>query len=84
MHLRQPEFTYSVCGSFTEYDYQNEPDKPCFQHDIACGDFKDLTRRIVSDTILRDKAFDIAKNPKDDGYHRGLASMVYNFFHKIT
>ena len=29
-----------------------------------------------------DKAFDIAKYLKYDGYQRGLASMVYNFFDK--
>ena len=49
---------------------------------MAYGDFKDLTRRIASDKILRDKAFNIAKNPKYDGYQRGLASMVYKFFDK--
>ena len=32
--------------------------------------------------FLRDKTFSIAKNPKYDGYQRGLASMVYNFFDK--
>ena len=47
--------------------YQNELNKACFQHDMAYGDFKDLTRRTVSDKILRDKAFIIAKNPKYDG-----------------
>ena len=49
---------------------------------IAYGDFKDLKRRTGSDKILTDKAFDIAKNPKYDGYQRGLASMVYKFFDK--
>ena len=49
---------------------------------MAYGDFKDLKRRTASDKILRDKAFNIAKNPKYDGYQRGLASMVYNFFYK--
>ena len=33
--------------------------------------------------MLRDKAFNIAKNPKYDGYKRGLASMVYKYFDKI-
>ena len=42
---------------------------------MAYGDFKDLTRRTASEKILPDKAFDIAKNPKYDGYQRGLASM---------
>ena len=46
------------------------------------GDFKDLARRTVSDKVLRDKAFNIAKNTKYDGYQRGLASMVYKFFDK--
>ena len=36
----------------------------------------------ASDKILRDKAFNIAKNPKYDGYQRELASMVYKFFDK--
>ena len=44
--------------------------------------FKDLPRRTDSDKALRDKAFNIAKNPKYDGYQRGLTSMVYNFFDK--
>ena len=46
----------------SRYIYQNELDKACFQHDMACGDFKDLSRRRASDKILRDKAFNIAKN----------------------
>ena len=49
---------------------------------MAYGDFKDLAKRTASDKILRDKAFDIAKNTKYDGYQRGLASMVYKFFDK--
>ena len=51
-----------------------------FQHDMAYGNFKDIARRAASDKVLRDKAFNIAENPKYDGYQRGLASMVYNFF----
>ena len=97
IHLKQPGFTYSTCGPFTKnkeriqkfketgdtsYIYKNELDKACFQHDMAYGDFKDLKRRTASDKILRDKAFNIAKNPKYDGYQRGLASMVYKFFDK--
>ena len=49
---------------------------------MAYGDFKDIKRRTASDKILRDKAFNIAKNLKYDGYQRGLASMVYKFFDK--
>ena len=97
MHLKQPGFTYSACGPFTKnkeriqkfketgntsHIYKNELDKACFQHDMVYGDFKDLKRRTASDKILRDKAFNIAKNSKYDGYQRGLASMVYKFFDK--
>ena len=97
IHLKQPGFTYSACGSFTKnreriqkfketgdtsYIYKNELDKACFQHDMAYGDSKDLKRRTASDKFLTDKAFAIAKNPKYDGYQRGLASMVINFLIK--
>ena len=51
---------------------------------MAYGDFKDLNRRTTSDKILRDKAFNIAKNPKYDGYQSGLASIVYKSFDKET
>ena len=37
-------------------------------------DFKDLNRRIIACKVLRDKAFNIAKDPKYDGYERELAS----------
>ena len=49
---------------------------------MACGDFKDLAKKTASDKVLRDKAFNIAKNPKYDGYQREFASMVYKFFDK--
>ena len=95
MCLRQPQFTYSACGPFTKnkeriqkfkeagdskYTYKNELDKACFQHDMGYGDFKDLARRTAADKVLRDKAFNIAKDPKYNGYQRGLASMVYKCF----
>ena len=56
---------------------RNEMDKACFQYSMAYGDFEDLAKRTASDKVLRNKAFDIAKNPKYDRYQRGLASMVY-------
>ena len=99
MHLKQSGFTYSACGPFTQnkeriqefketedtkYIYRNELDKACFQHDVAYGGFKNLARRTASDKGLRDKAINIAKNPKYDGYQRSLASMVYRFFDKKT
>ena len=43
---------------------------------MAYGDFEDLPRGTASDKILRNKAFNIAKNLKDDEYQKGLASLV--------
>ena len=97
MHLRQSQFVYSACGPFTRYKerikvfkrtgdtryiYRNELNKACFQHDSAYADHKDLINRTKADKVLRDKAYNIASNPKYDGYQRGLASMVYKFFDK--
>ena len=79
MHLKQPGFIYSACGPFTKnkeriqkfkqtgdtsYIYKKELDKACFQHYMAYGDFKDLSRRTASDKVLRNKAFNIVKNPR--------------------
>ena len=47
---------------------------------MAFGDFKDLVRRTASDKVLRGKAFNITKNPKNDGNQRELAYMVYKLF----
>ena len=66
----------------TSYIYKAELAKACFYHDMAYRDFKDLKARTTSDKVLRNKAFNIAKNPKYNGYPRVLASVVYNFFDK--
>ena len=49
---------------------------------MAYGDFRYLSRRTASDKDLKDKAFNIAKNPKYDEYQRDLASMVCKYFDK--
>ena len=51
---------------------------------MVYGNFKDLAKRTATDKFLRDKAFNIAKDPRYDGYQRGLAAMVYKFFEKKT
>ena len=68
----------------TDFIYKNELDKACFQHDMAYGKSKDLVKRTQSDKVLKDKAFKIASDSIYDGYQRGLASMVYKFFDKIS
>ena len=95
MHLIQPQFIYSACGSFTRHKerikefkrtgdtrllYRNELDKAYFKHYAAYAKYKDVENRLISDQKLRNSAQDIASNPKYDGYQRGLASMVYKFF----
>ena len=97
LDLKQAGFKYSACGQSTKnkewiqklkktgdsrYIYQNKLYEAFFQHVMAYEEFKYLTRRTASDKILLDKAFNIAKYPKYDGYQRALTSMVYKFFNK--
>ena len=49
---------------------------------MTCGDIKDLPRRTAADKVLRNKAFNIVKNSKYDGYQPGLISMVYKLSDK--
>ena len=51
---------------------------------MAYVDFNDLLRRTSSAKVFWDKAFNIAKNLKYDGYQWGLASMAYNILTKIV
>ena len=51
---------------------------------MAYGKSKDLVKRIQSDKVLKDNAFKIASNPNYNGYQKGLASMVYKFFDKMS
>ena len=51
---------------------------------MADGDFKDLTTRIAPGKILRDRAFNIARIQKHDGYQRRLASMIHKIFDNKT
>ena len=99
VHLRQLGFTYNVSVLFTrhceripkfrktgnlKHNYKNELDKARFVHDNAYSDSKDLAKRTILDKVLKEKAYEIAINPKYDRYQRGLASMLHNFFNKKT
>ena len=94
LHLKQPGFTFRAFGTFTKhceriqkfretvnlkYLYRNELGKACFAHDAAYSDSKHLAKRTVSDKILKDRAYEIARNRRYDGYQRALASMTYKF-----
>ena len=95
LHVR---IFFSACRPFTKHRkrikkywetgnlnhlYGNELEEACFAHDAKYSDSKDLAKRTISDKILKDKACEIAKSPKYDGYQRALASMVYNFENRI-
>ena len=79
IHLKQPGFTYSACEPFTKnkeriqkfwqtgdtsFICKIELHKVCFQHGMVYGNLKELARRTASDEVLRNKTFNIAKNPK--------------------
>ena len=66
LHLKQPQFTCSACGSFIKHHkrfqkcretgnlkhlYRNELNKGCFSPDTAYSDSKDLVKRSISDKI---------------------------------
>ena len=89
MNSREFGFTYSASEPFTKnkekihkfketgdsrYIYKNKLGKAFFMA-VLLG-------RTVSDKAIRDKAFNIAKNPKYNGYQRGLALVVYKCFDK--
>ena len=95
LNLRQSKFTYSACGPFAKHHeriqklretgnlkhiYKNELGKSCFAHDAAYSGSKGLAKKAISDEILKDRACEIAVNPKYDRYQAGLASMVYKFY----
>ena len=99
LHFKQPGSTTSACGTFTKHceiikkfretvdlkhSYRNKLDEACFVRNAAYSDGKDLAKRTISDKILNDRAYEIARNRGYDGYQRVLASMVYKFFDKKT
>ena len=81
--MKQPGYTYSARGPFTKHHeriqklketcnlkhlHRNELDKTCFAHNAAYSDSKDLAKRTISDKILKDRAYEIARNRGYDGY----------------
>ena len=93
VHLNQPGFTYSACEPFTKqiernqkfqetgnlkHIFKSELDKTAFSYDAVYSDIKDIAKGTISDEILKDRAYQIAINPKY-GYQRGMTSMVYKF-----
>ena len=100
MHLKQSGFTYSACGPFTKskerietfmrtgntnYIYKNDLNKVYFQHDMAYGKYKNVTKRTQSYKFLWDKTFEFECKPKYDRYQKGLASVFSSkFFNKIS
>ena len=65
MHLRQPGFTYRACGPYT---INEEKIKKIKETRDSRHIYQNELERIVADEVLHDKAFNIAKNPKYDGF----------------
>ena len=99
LHLKQLGFTYSASGPFTKHHERiqkfgetgnlkhlcrSELDKACSAHDAAYSDSKDLAKGTIPDNILKERAYEIARNCGYDGNQRALVSMVYRFFDKET
>ena len=100
MHLWDPKVKkYSACGPFTRHQtrivifmkdgrlnhiLKNRLDAACFQHDFAYAKYKDRANRRQSDIVFKNKTLKIATDPRVNGYQRGLAAMVYNFFNERT
>ena len=83
LHLRQQGFTYSACGPFTKHLeriqnyretgnlkhlHRDESDKACSARDAAYSGSKYLPKRTISDKILKERTYEIAKNFGSDGY----------------
>ena len=49
--------------------YRNELGKACYSHNTAYSDSKYLAKRTISRKSLKDRAYEIARNRKHDGYH---------------
>ena len=84
LHLKQPGFTYSACGPFTKNKERIQKFKETGDTEYLYKNELDKARRTAADKVLRDKAFNIDKDLKYNGYQRGLALMVYKFFDKKT
>ena len=76
IHLKQPGFIYSACGRFIKHSERiqqlretgnlkhlcrNTLDKTCFAHDAEYYDSKDLAKRTISNNVLGDKVYEIAR-----------------------
>ena len=94
MHLKQPGFTYTACGPFTKHRERIQKFRETgnlkhlyrngFAYDAAYSDRKYLAKGTILDKILKDRAYEVARNWKYDEYQRALASMVHKFFDKKT
>ena len=78
----EKEFKNLKETSGLNYIYTNELDESYFARDAAYSDSYFLAKKTILDKILRDRAYKIAKNPKYDGYQRGLANMMCKLFDK--
>ena len=95
VHLKQPltkhckrikkfRETDNLKHLYLKHLYRNQLAKTCLAYDAAYSHSKDFAKRTISDKILKDRAYVIARNWKYDIYQRALAGMVNKFFDKKT
>ena len=82
LHLIQPGFTYIACGPFTKH--RKKTQKPRKTGYLKHLNRKDLAKRPISEKVSKVKAYEIARNPKNDRYQNALASVLDKFFDKKT
>ena len=75
LYLRQPRFTYSICGPVTKDCKRIQNFKEIGDLNNINLDYEDLDKKTIPDTISKDKAYDVAINHKGSVYQIGLASM---------
>ena len=79
--LKQPGFMYSACGPFTKRCERIQKFRET-GNSWCSNDSNNLANRTISDDILNDRAYEIARNRGYDRYLRALPSIVYKFFDK--
>ena len=76
LHVRPAGFQKIREIANLKHLFINELDKSCFAHEVAYSDSKNVAKRTISENVLKDRTYEIEKNPKYNGYKTGLLSMV--------
>ena len=83
LHLKQPGITYNSCEPLTKHRerIQKFRETGNLEKQLA---LEDLAKRTISDKILKDRAYETARNCGNYKCQIALSSMVYKVFDKKT